>query len=234
MGKLAQLAAVKSAKTDNFVYIPPDKAFKAARILLKVNFGFGVGTPPAVNLGVLAAVLRGLRRASPLGRILMIDRVCPASSAERVFAQTNLPDYLDAEMRFAPVDDLPPKPYAHPSSEYPAVQAPAYLEEFDCVIHLTSFEVYKGQVRSSLEGLYGLLACAETLKPAQAAQAHDALYPALSAHVDGWVVDIPFAPKQEAQVVWGENALAVDEVVCQQTKTPMPDYIAHLRQVQFA
>ncbi len=239
MAKLAQLAAVKSAKTDNFVYIPPDSAFNAARILLKVNLGFGLGTPPAVNMGVLAAVLRGLRRVSPLGRILMIDRICPASSAERIFAQTNLPDYLDAEMRFAPVDDLPPKPYAtasalsNLSSSVSEINAPAYLEDFDCVLNLTSFEVAKAQVRASLEGLQGLLACADALELSKDERRYDALYSALAPHIDAWIVDIPFAPKQEAQVVWGESALAVDEVVCRLTNTTPAPYINHLGQHKF-
>jgi len=222
MGKLAQLAAVKSSQMETFAYIPPDAAFKAGRILLRVNLGLAVGAPPAASLGALAAVLRGLRRASPLGRILIIDRICPSSAAERVFEQLGLAERLDDEMRFAPSDGLITK-------DYGPLQAPAYLDEFDCVVSLTGWGLEAGQARGALDSLYGLARCADSYPPGEGLALHQAVYQHLAPHVDGWIVELPRAPKREGLVVWGTDALAVDEAACRLASAPVAPYVTALR-----
>ena len=222
MGKLAQLAAVKSAKTETFVYVPADAAYKAARILLRVNLGLAVGAPPAATLEVLAAVLRGLRRASPLGRILIMDRICPSSSAERVFERLGLAERLDEEMRFAPSDGLLTKSYG-------PLQAPAYLEEFDCVVSLSGWGMEHGQVRGALDSLYGLARCEDSYPRGEGEAQHGVVYDHLAPHVDDWIVELPRAPKREGLVVWGKDGLAVEETACRLAGVPTPPYVAALR-----
>jgi hypothetical protein len=222
MGKLAQLAAVKSARTDSFVYVPADAAYKAARILLRVNLGLAVGAPPAASLEVLATVLRGLRRASPLGRILIIDHICPSSAAERVFERLGLAERLDEEMRFAPSDGLLTKPYG-------PLQAPAYLDEFDCVVSLTGWGMEGGQVRGALDSLYGLARCDDPYPRGEDEARHQVVYDHLAPHIDDWIVELPRAPKREGQVVWGRDGLAVEEAACRLAGVPAPPYVAALR-----
>ncbi|MCS6834419.1 MAG: hypothetical protein NZ750_00180 [Anaerolineae bacterium] len=222
MGKLAQLATVKSAKTETFVYVPSDAAYKAARILLRANLGLTPGAPPSTTLEVLTAVLRGLRRASPLGRILIIDRICPSSSAERVFERLGLAERLDEEMRFAASDELVQKAYG-------PLQAPAYLEEFDCVVSLTGWGVENGQVRSALEGLYGLARCDDAYLVGEGETRHRLVCDYLAPHIDDWIVELPRAPQREGQVVWGKDGLAVEETACRLAGVPVPPHVLALR-----
>ena len=164
MGKLARLASVSNAKTDSFVYIPPQTAFGATRILVKANIGNIKGAPVTVSMNVLGAVLRGLRRANPLARILIIDGVTGRFSAEEVLKASGLLEIMDDNMRLADAEAMPMIAYPNPLTEpfkFATMTAPAMFDEYDCKISVSSFKRLiqpDGQplVMASMENLYGL------------------------------------------------------------------------------
>lgn len=162
MGKLAQFASVKSTKTESFVYTPPDRAFGAARILVKPNLGYAVKPPATVSMPVLASVLRGLRRAAPAARILIVEGVTSEKTAQEIFAFHGIEKILDDEMRLAPMEDLLTREYVNQSPHpirFDRMTAPEYLAEFDCVISVGAFKktVIGGTplISASLKNLYG-------------------------------------------------------------------------------
>ena len=137
MGKLADLASIKTANSDSFVYTPPDAAFNAPRILVKVSMAYEAPHPATVSLPVLAAVLRGLRRASPVGRILIVDGSIGEGDIHERFEQHGLTDILDREMRLSDSEELVLTRYLNTSpqpAKYDDLLAPAYIQEFDCAI----------------------------------------------------------------------------------------------------
>src|SRR5688500_17404823 len=95
MGKLKDLAAVKVAQRSSFVYTPPDAAFGALRTLIKID-------ATTVALETLGAILRGLRRVNPLGRIVIVDRF----DSREAFEATGMIDLMDDEMRATTITNL--------------------------------------------------------------------------------------------------------------------------------
>lgn len=207
MGKLADLAAVKTANADNFVYVPPDKAFGAARILVKPNLGYMAKPPATVSMHVLGQVLKGLRRATPLGRILIVEGNSTGTSMYEIYKKHGIHDLLDDEMRIAGMDELPVKEYPNTSPEpvkYQRMIAPEYVEEFDCVISVAAFKrtELKGEplISASLKNLYGFFppdeyhgrnpnARAQLHRPSVGLILRD-IYFTLGHHIDGAVVDL--------------------------------------------
>lgn len=207
MGKWKDLAAIKSSNSQSFVYTPPDAAFGAARILVKPNLGYPVAPPATVSMPVLASVLRGLRRASPVGRILIVEGVCSDASVAEVFEKHGLYAVLDGEMRAADAEELIMKEYPNLSPEpvkYQTMTAPEYLEEFDCVISVGAFKRTtlndKHLISASLKNLYGLFP-REVYKgrsPNARGQLHQPsvpdvlkdIYFTIGHHIDGAVVDL--------------------------------------------
>lgn len=207
MSKLKALASIRSASPESFVYVPPDAAFGAGRILVKPNLGYPVKAPATVSLPVLSAVLRGLRRASPTARILIAEGVTVAQSADEVFAKLGLPALLDEEMRAADVEILPTRLYQNrlpQPRKYRSMSAPAYLAEFDCVISVAPFKrtQLNGQplISASLKNLYGLFprslyhgrsphARGQLHQPSVADVLQD-IYFCIGEHIDGAVVDL--------------------------------------------
>lgn len=231
MGKLAHLASVTSALLDHFVYVPPTAAMKAARTLVLANLGYAIGAAPALNWGTLAAVLRGLRRASPFGRILIVDRICPASSAEAIFQRIGLTDALDPEMRAASVDALLRRDYPnpHPQPVHAAsFSLPEYLSEFDCVIIVGTAEAANGAFKGSVAMLEHLLACDAALPaPDDPLRYHD-LYHTAAPHVDAAVLEVRLS-RDETRILAGPDLLALDEVACRLLNQPVASYLKSLR-----
>jgi len=231
MGKLANLASVSSALLDHFVYVPPTAAMKAARILVVANLGYAVGAAPALNWGTLAAVLRGLRRASPLGRILIVDRICPPSAAEAIFQRIGLTDALDPETRAAAVDALLKRAYPNPLPQ-PVRSAsfllPQYVSEFDCMILVGTAEAVNGRFKGSVALLEHLLSCdTPPTDPADPLALYD-LYHTLAPHVDAAVLEVRVS-RDEIRVLSGENLLTLDEAACRLLQQSPAAYIAALR-----
>lgn len=230
MGKLANLASVKSSNLDSFVYTPPDKAFGAFRILVNLNLGYAMGAPSAVNWGTVGAVLRGLRRATARGRILIVDKICPASASESIFDRVGLRESLDDEMRIAPVDALALDQFNNPASvvQHTHMIAPAYLNEFDCVISVSSFEHTPKETKGAVTHLYHWLPCDSPVHPAEGIYRHHDIYHTLGHFIDGAVLECRIK-HDHLEVVWGNNLLALDTSACQKMNVPIPDYLPALK-----
>lgn len=157
------ITTVSTAKIDAFAYVPPPQAFGATRILVKPNLGYPKPAPVTVSMTVLGAVLRGLRRASPMARIVLIEGVADAQSAERIFKQLGVLDLLDDNMRIADAESLIMYEYTNLSPNpvrFKTMTAPAYIGEYDCCISVGTFKrtLLKGQplISASLKNLYGV------------------------------------------------------------------------------
>lgn len=262
MGKLA-LAAVKSTQVEHFVYMPPEAAWGAARILVKPNLGYPVKHPATVSMPVMAAVLQGLRRASPRGRILIIEGSTSEMSVTEIAERNGLLEMLDGEMRFGDAEDLIMKEFPNRSPQpvkYDAMTAPAYLEEFDCVISVSAFKrtMLHDQplISASLKNLYGLFPrnvyhgrsphARGQLHVPSVGQVLQDIYFSIGHHIDGAVVDLTakyespdWRPdrvrdvvKPVGKVVWGDDMLAVDEAACRLADEPVPDYIKAIRSLR--
>lgn len=263
MGKPVRLASVKSTRVTSFVYTPPEAAYGAARILVKPNLGYPARPPATVSMPILAAVLRGLRRAAPQARILVVEGACSPVNMLDIFAKLGLPQHLDAEMRAADIEQLIMKNYPNrlPTPvKYASLTAPAYLEEFDCVISVGAFKktMLDGQplISASLKNLYGCFPREQYhgRDPYARGQLHvpsvpeilKDVYFTIGQHIDGAVVDLTekyVSPDERpdrvrgvavpvGQVVWGDDMLAVDEAACRLAGEPVPDYIRQIRELQ--
>lgn len=229
MGKMKHLAGIRNVPLADFLYTPPQTAYGAARTLVCLNLGYRAGASPALNWGTVGAVLRGLRRASPRGRILLVDNVCPSSGAPAIYQRLGLYDALDDEMRLATTDDLVLVEYRNPSPiVHEVISAPAYLDEFDCVVGVTTFEATPNGIQGAVAHLYHWLPCGSPVKPHETPQTrHHDVYQTLARMIDGAVLEYRIG--QELNVAWGDDLLAVDEATCILTKTPLSDDLKALR-----
>jgi hypothetical protein len=207
LGRLADLQSVKTANSESFVYTPPDAAFGAMRILVKPNLGYQAKPPAVVSTPILASVLRGLRRAAPSARILIVEGVTGDIDVHETFAYHGLPDILDAEMRLAGIDELFMQefPNINPNPvKYDKMTAPSYIEEFDCTISIGAFKRTtlhdKYLYSASLKNLYGFFPTSvyHGRSPNARGQLHIPsvpevlrdIYFTIGHHIDGAVVDL--------------------------------------------
>lgn len=260
MGKLANLTSVRTADVESFAYQPPHAAYDATRILVKPNLGYPSGPPVTVNPAVLGAVLRGLRRASPMARILVMEGACSKVSVHEIFEQHGIADLLDDNMRLADAEEIPAVSYPNTSPQpvkYQTMMAPGYLGEYDCCISVGTFKrtVLKGEplISASLKNLYGVFprehyrgrspyARGQLHRPGVPEVLRD-IYFTVGHLFHGAVVDLThklvnddYQPDQgEAvsvgKVVWGDDLLAVDETACRVAGEPVPGYIGAIREL---
>jgi hypothetical protein len=234
LGKLAHMAAVNSAPLDHFVYLPPDAALKAARILVLANLGYAPGAAPALNWGTLGAVLRGLRRASPRGRILLTDRICPVSSADAIFDRIGLRESLDDEMRAVPTDVLLRRDYANPLPQplrHHLLVGPEALADFDCVVLVGGLEQRADDLRALVSCLHHLLPCDFPLETPHTPQRYHDIFFTFAPHFDGAVLEAPVGQAQY-RIFSGGDLLAVEQTACASLGVPVPLYLSALRQTQ--
>lgn len=254
MGKLKDLASVKSTNASSFAYLPPDSAFDAMRILVKPNLGYAAKPPATVSLHVLDAVLRGLRRASPMGRIVVIEGITSDEGANTVFDELGVIPLLDKEMRITDSDNLIMHEYPNLLPQplrYASMTASEYIKDYDCVISVGAFKrtIRDGavQISASLKNIMGIFPRQIYQQDFQQANIDDLLtdiYFTVGHHFDGAVVDLTEKYVSEdsrsdrednvaypvGKVVWGDDLLAVDEVACQFANEPIPSYIEDIRQ----
>lgn len=232
MGKLADLASVTTASLNTFVYVPPDSALRAGRVLVLANLGYATGSAPALNWGTLAAVLRGLRRASPQARVLITDRVCPSSTAEALFARSGLDQALDQEMRAAPADALLGRVYDNPLPQpihHATLPAPEALADFDSVIMVGVFDPTRQPTVGLVSLLTHLLPCDFELAADTTPQRYHDLFFTLAPYVNALVLEVAL-PRADTRVLTGTNLLAVEQAACTLTKTAPADYLEALQQ----
>jgi len=239
MGKLKDLAMVKSANAGNFAYLPPDSAFDAMRILVKPHLGLSGKSSGKVSLSVLEAVLRGLRRASPMGRIVVLDSVVSDKPADELFEEIGVTDFMDREMRITHSDNLINHPYKNRLPDpyhYQFMEASEYIKDYDCVISLGAFE-HSGGVRAALYNLLSIFPREIYGDDFDALNTDDLIkdvYFSIGHYFNGAVIDltekiVDGQAESVGKVVWGDDLLAVDEVACQIAGIPVPDYIGEIR-----
>lgn len=261
VGKLAELMAVKTAKSESFVYTPPPQAYEAVRILVKPNLGYPAGPPVTVSMDVLGAVLRGLRRANPTARIVVVEGVCSKTSADDIFRQSGLLDLLDDNMRAGDADQLSLREYPNLLAKpvkYKTMLAPEYIGDYDCCISVSAFKrtILKDEplISASLKNLYGLFPRAHYAARSKNSrgQLHRPSVPEVLKDIyftvghlfHGAVVDLThkfvspdWKPDRGesvpvGQVVWGDDLLAVDETACRIAGEPAASYIAPIRRLR--
>ncbi|MGB7339089.1 MAG: DUF362 domain-containing protein [Phototrophicaceae bacterium] len=248
MGKLKDLAMVKSTNTNTFAYLPPDAAFDAMRILVKVDLGTVMQPHSPVSMPVLASVLRGLRRASPLGRIVVIEGIASNQDSQAIFDELGIINLLDNEMRITDADNLIMHEYPNQRTEpaiYPTMTATEYIKDYDCVVSISTLKQHTvngddAQVGASLKNLLGIFPQAQYETEFAAATLDDLLadvYFTIGQYIDGAVIDLTHLYTDDeaisfGKVVWGDDLLSVDEVACQMANIPAPSYIKAIRTIR--
>ncbi|PJF22201.1 MAG: hypothetical protein CUN56_07195 [Phototrophicales bacterium] len=252
------LASTRNAKLESFVYIPPEAAFGAARILIKPNLAYPQGPPITVSMTVLEKVLRGIRRVNPHGRIVVADGVTADIDALENFKQLGLLDIIDNETRVADAETLLMTEYQNTSpnpAKYQTITAPGYIKEYDCCIVVSTFKrtIRNGEpfVSASINSLVGLLprSVYHWSDPLGHTALHEPslgdvlkdIYYSIGYFFHGAVVDLTYkliSPDEHithgdvvplGQVVWGDNLIAVDEAACRLAGEPLPGYLKELK-----
>ncbi len=249
-----QARSPQVANTADFVYQPPPSAQSAQRILVKPNLGYPVSPPVTVSMGILAAVLSGLRQVSPNAEILIVEGVCSPVSLELIASRNGLYALLDDGMQVIDADTLPLKEYANRSPHpvrFSSMFAPALLQEVDCRISISAFKrtLLKDAplISASLKNLYGLFPRSryKARSANSRGQLHRPSVPLVLQDVyftighlfDGAVVDgdRKFVSRdwkpdrgetiELGKVIWGEDLLAVDREACRVGGEATPDYV---------
>ncbi|MBW4661741.1 MAG: DUF362 domain-containing protein [Drouetiella hepatica Uher 2000/2452] len=247
----------RSPQVDNtadFIYQPPPSAQNAQRILVKPNLGYPVSPPVTVSMGVIAAVLAGLRQVSPHAEILIVEGVCSPVSLEKIASRNGLYALLDEGMQVIDADTLPLKEYLNRSphpARFSSMFAPALLEEVDCRISVGAFKrtLLKDAplISASLKNLYGLFPRSryKARSANSRGQLHRPSVPLVLQDVyftighlfDGAVVDgdRKFVSRdwkpdrgetlELGKVIWGDDLLAVDREACRVGGEETPDYV---------
>jgi Domain of unknown function (DUF362) len=245
---------VNKTNAQNFVYQAPQQAVGAQRILLKPNLGYPKVAPVTVSMGVLRAVLAGLRQASPRAEILIVEGVCSAMSLNDIAGKLGVYQILDEGMRLIDADELPLIEYPNTSKQpvrFQQMWAPALLQEVDCRISLGTLKRtnLKGEtlISASLKNLYGLFPRAKykARSSNSRGQLHRPSVPAILEDVyfsighlfDAAVVDADLRlisrdwqpdkgdTVQSGQVFWGDSLLEVDRFACENVGETVPKYI---------
>ncbi len=243
-----------SATFGESAYTPPQAAIAARRILVKPNLGYPVPAPVTTSVGVLAAVLRGLRRVNPTAEILIVEGVCSPVSLSEIAARLGVWDILDGGMQLLDADTLPLAEYANRSPHpvrFARLFAPALLREVDCRLTVSAFKRTQLKdtplISASLKNLYGLLPRSRyrARSPHARGQLHRPSVPAVLQDVyfclgywfEGAVVDGDrrfvsrdwHPDKGESlpfgQIVWGDDPIAVDRAACAAAGEPIPSYV---------
>jgi hypothetical protein len=255
MGKLKDLAAVKSTAAASFAYLPPDKAINADLILVVADIAYPLPHPVTVSQSVLGAVLRGLRRASPTGRIVLVGGIAVDTPVQAVFGELGIPEMLDREMRYADTEELLDDKFSNKLKQpfkFAELVAPGYLHSYDCVINLSTLKRTSQIAGASLLNLFSLMprriysrqseqVRGQLFEPDPADSLKD-VYFTLGEHIDGVVIDLTekylsadarfdHADKGQAvgQVLWGEDMLALDEAAFRIAGEEVPPYIEEIR-----
>jgi Domain of unknown function (DUF362) len=258
---MSNTQTVYVAQTAQFQYVPPSAARGAARILVKPNLGYPVGPPVTISMGVLGAVLQGLRCLSPNAEILIVEGVCSATPLSEIASRNGLYGLLDEGMQLLDADRLPLQEYPNRSPQpvrFQSMLAPALLSEVDCCISVGALKrtMLKDRplISASLKNLYGLFPRAKYKARSvnSRGQLHRPSVPLVLQDVyfcighlfQGGVVDgnLKFISKDWkpdkgesiplGQVFWGDDLLSVDRKACEAGDEPIPSYLEAIEHLQ--
>lgn len=256
------IAVASSAFVAAGGYQPPPSAIAATRILVKPNLGYPVGPPVTVGMGVLGAVLRSLRAASPGAEILIVEGVCSPVPLTTIAAKLGVYGLLDGGMRLLDADELPMADYGNvlpTPTRFDAMVAPRLLQEVDCRISVGAFKQTSLKatplLSASLKNLYGLFprdryrarsahSRGQLHRPSVPAILRD-VYGCIGHWFDGGVVDATYlydspdwkpdragAGIPHDQVAFGSDLVAVDLAACAATGVPPAPYLLDLQTLQ--
>ena len=192
---MAAHGIVHTASRTSFSYTPPQSVYGAVRVLVIAD---------RVQEEVLANVLRGFWRFTPLTRVLIAEHEALA------------PTMLNDNMRPVDLSELPMRPYANRVGDAgKKVIAPTLMAEVDACVVINTFDGESGTL-PSLEAL-----CSVSTTPA-ATDPVDAFF-ALRHLIAGSVVDAG------EKIVWGDDLLDVDRTVYTAVNQTPPPQIADLK-----
>lgn len=247
--------SVNIARTEDFIYSPPEAARGAERILVKPNLGYPVGPPVTVSMNVLGKVIAGLRQASPGAEILIVEGVCSKLPLADIASKNGLNTLLTDGVRLLDADELEciEYPNTSPASvRFQTMLAPKLLREVDCRISVGAFKKtsLKGRelISASLKNLYGLFprekykarsthSRGQLHRPSVPLVLQD-VYFSIGHLFDGGVVDCDrkfishdWKPDKGdsfdvGKVIWGEDLLAIDRTACEVGAEAVASYLA--------
>ncbi len=194
---------VNTAAVASFAYTPPDPAYNAARILIKPNLASRPEAPTVVSPLVLGSVLRGLRRAAPMARLVIVEGGAEDRDIEALFQEYGIESLLDQEMRLGNITQMVMFEYILASGDH--LTAPEAVQDYDCVISVAALDS-ASPTSPSLHNIVGFLPW--TLYLMREALISDAglhkVSEAFGPHIDGAVVEVA------GRVVWGPDLAEVD------------------------
>ncbi len=196
---MAAPGIVHSASRSSFSYMPPQSVYGVVRVLVIAD---------RVQEDVLANILRGFWRYTPLTRVLIAEH------------EALTPSMMNDSMRSVDLGTLPMRPYENRlSGTGKKIIAPTLLAEVDaCVVinTLDSADAESG-VLPSLEAIRSVTSSPALVDPV------DAFF-ALRHLIAGSAVDTG------EKVIWGDDLLDVDRTVYTTLKQTPPPQITDLRQ----
>lgn len=187
-----KLSSIRSATTGGFVYTPPASTYGVVRVLVIAG---------TVSPDVLANVLRGFWRFTPLTRVLVVENEALA------------PTMMNENMRSVDLSVLPMRPY---DSRLPEVKkkvfASSLLAEVDACITLNTLDT-ASDTSPSLDVLRSLTPNKADPRVAYACIG-DLFAGALVVAGD--------------KVVWGDDLLGVDETAYRAIQQPPSPHLAEI------
>jgi len=253
--------SVNIARTEDFIYSPPEAARGAKRILIKPNLGYPVGPPVTVSMNVLGKVIASLREASPSAEILIVEGVCSKQPLSTIAKKNGLDTLLTEGVRLLDADELECIEYENKSPSpvrFKTMLAPKLLQEVGCRISVGAFKKtsLKGRelISASLKNLYGLFPREKykARSPNSRGQLHRPSVPLVLQDVyfsighlfDGAVVDCDrkfishdWKPDKGdsfdvGKVISGNDLLAVDRAACEVGKETVAAYLEPIKRLR--
>lgn len=188
--------SIRSSTRSGFAYTPPERVYRGVRVLVVAN---------QITPEVLANVLRGLWRFSPVTRVLVVEH------------EALTPTMMNDNMRSVDLNTLPMRPYLNRYVEPPTqVIAPSLLAEVDACIALNTLSSDDLTVSPSLAVLRDLTQNNADLLDT---------YFAIGHLFAGSLVDTG------DKLIWGDHLLDVDESASLALGQPPAPEIAKLRAI---
>lgn len=196
--KRLSYSIVHTANRASFSYTPPHHVYGVVRVLVILD---------QVQEDVLANVLRGFWRYTPLTRILVVEH------------EALVPSMMNENMRAVDLSTLPMRPYENRvTASGKKVAAPSLLAEVDACIVVSTLDAESGTL-PSLEAL-------RMVSPNPNGTDVQDAYFALKHLIAGSVID------SGEKIVWGDDLLEVDSTAYSSVKASPPPILRELRQHQ--
>jgi hypothetical protein len=189
---------VHTANRSSFSYTPPQRIYGVVRVLVIVD---------QVQEDVLANVLRGFWRYTPLTRVLVTEH------------ELLVPSMMNENMRAVDLSTLPMRPYENRVTESGGkFIAPALLAEVDACVVVSTLNAEAGTL-PSLDAL-------RALSPNPDGTDARVAFLAVRHLIAGSVIDTG------DKIIWGDDLLEVDATAYATVKVSAPPALKEIRQHQ--